>query len=564
MKNAIIVFGTPEIPTALALYSQIDDAEIWVFDPHLLDNLSAAGEINCRYVHCDLGIDIQSYHKTFEIQALSIQKRIELEFEQSVPEAVGCHWQYHNIFYQLLTINSHILLCDKLLQLPHDVKFHILINDVPLKYYLPSFWPAILLLERLNSLHIPFTAYSYNRRDDSPEYIPTGDNFSSSSGPYQAFTYLPTSYSDYLFFEEEINAAGAKVLNFPSMNWNIPFQTFLTVGFCPVDEVFATLPLALQEAISKTTASVSIILAQLFLTYVRTEEYVIRQANYLAKQYEAQMIFYVSLDREFSSSPPKKLIMSNHEAGFQGPLTSFARKYNVPVVLLPHSKIFNFPVTSSYANTIALTHPLQGGAIVNLYGKSIDTHLISFPERQSNLTRPVASLKKVGIILNKFSCDGYTAIDSVGYAQGLKKLLSWCESYGIHCKPRLRPGHTSIIWSAAEIGFDASELAMNAQGSISDFAQDCEMCLMYDCPTSGAIELLGMAMPTINTVFRPLCSSESSITSSKIIPRESVEETLKRLDFYRLNPNELFMFRNRQFALYTASFGDSRPLRMFL
>lgn len=564
MNNIIIVSVKPDIPIALNLYSQISDAEIWVFDPNFLDDLDAAGMHYGKFIDCIHGIDLVNYSKNAERQTILIEKEIGLELEKLIPETEDCHWQYFNLFHQLFAINSFSTLWDKLLMERQSAKFHILIHDTPAQYYSPSFWPSLLLLERLNALNIDFSAYSYNRSDSTTQLIPTGNNFSADSGRHHAFVHLPTSIYDAKFFEEEINSATSSVLNFQSMHWDVPFSSLRTVSLCASDEALAQLPLATQQSIADTTVTINDILLKTFGTHIRTEAYIVRQANFLAKQYEAQMIFYFSLIKVFSSFPPRKIILSNHDAGLLGPFTSFAKKYNVPIVLLPHAKIFNWSIANSHSNATVLTHPLQGGLVTDLRGKRIVSHSVSYPESQSNSSAPVNSLKTVGVVLNSFSGDGYVLLDTAEYSQGLKKILSWCKKHDIQCRPRVKPAGKCMSWLIDAIGFDRSELIMNAQSVIADFSQDCDICLMYDCPTSGAIEMLRNSVPTINTIFRALCPQEAAIVNTQIVPRETIEETLQRLEFYRTNPNELFIFRNKQFAQYVASFGESLPLRMFI
>lgn len=569
MKDVIVVLDKLEIPLAANLQPAVPDAEIWVFDPNLIDSLSWAGASNYRFIECEPDIDLVQHTKSIEHQTISTEERIDSVLGQSFPEALGCHWQYLNLYHQLNTINIFALLWKKLLSISGNVKFHILIHDVPARYSAPSYWPSILLLERLNGLQMPFSAYSYNRLDDANQLIPAGEHFASGSERFKAFIHLPTCFYDSKYYEQEINAVSANFLNFGSMDygpliWSVPLPSLRTVGLCSAEEVLKQLPASQTDAISQTTANICSVLSEIYSSFVRTQEYADRQANYLAKQYESQMIFYCRLVSEFSALPPLKLVLSNHDAGFHGPLTSFARKLGIPVVLLPHSKIFNWPVTTSYPNTIALTHPLQEETIRTVDGAPVASHLIAFPESQSNSCQPPQSLSRIGLIINDLSGGGYTLVRTDEYSEGLRTILAWCQSRNIHCKPRVRPGGTCFSWLINSVGFDNSELAIYSLGSIADFAKDCDICVMYDCPTSGAIDLLKRSIPIIHTVFRPLCSRESGISNTKIIPQEFIEDTLTRLECYRTNPQELFVFRTRQFALYAASFRDSKPLRMFL
>jgi hypothetical protein len=562
MKNVIVVFEKQDIPQALYLLAQNADAEIWVFDPHLIDDLKLAGVGNCQFI--PVVFDLEHLSLINEAKTIAIEKRIEFELEQAIPEAIGCHWQYLNLFYQVVTIHSYSILFEKLLLNLSDIKFHILIRDVPAQFYALSFWPSMLLLERLNTLQRPFAAYSYGRFDEVNQLIPAGENFSTKEGPYQAFVHLPTCIYDGPYFAEEINAVLTKALNFQSMNWDVPFPSLHTVGLCLASVALARLPAPEQAAVTRTTAAIQEILADFFNSHLKTEGFAIRQAAYLAKQVEAQMIFYYSLVQEFAVQPPQKMILSNHDSGHHGPLTSFARKFNIPVILLPHAKVFNWPVNFAYSNTVALTHPVQGGVIKDFNGKRVTTRLVSFPERHVNNATPVSALKSIGLVLNKFSNDGFNLIDTQVYCRGLRNILAWCKDHDIACKTRVKPAGTCITWLVEEVGFDRADLEDNARGTIADFATGCDICLMYDCPTSGAIDLMRNSIPTVNTVSRFLDPTEAAIVDASLVPRESVAETLQRLNAYRNNPSELFIFRTRQFACYAGSFAESLPLRALL
>lgn len=564
MRNVIIVFDIPDIAMAANLRSQLGDAEIWVFDPNYLDDLRLAGIYDGKFIDCKHGLDIASHVKEAELQAISIEQEVGFELGKLIPDTTEFHWQHLNLYHQLLAINSFVVLWDKLLLSQQDVKFNVLIHDIPGQYYAPSFWPAVLLLERLNAMNIPFSAYNYNSSDNTTQLIPAGGNFDGNLDRYHAFVNLPTCIYDAPFYEEEINAAAENVLNFQSMHWNVNFSTLRSVGLCSVEEALGKLSSVDQLAINECTASITHILTKVFSRYILTQDYVIRQAGFLAKQYQAQIVFYFSLVKEFSSAPPRKVILSNHDAGLNGPFTSFAAKYNIPIIFLPHAKVFNWPITSSYSNITALTHPMQGGLVTNLEGKRVATHAITFPEVQCNSFSPVTSLKSVGLILNNFSSDGYTLTDLTEYSEGVKKIIAWCNRYGIKCRPRVKPSGTCINWLIEAVGLDGAELIMNAQSVISDFTKECDICLMFDCPTSGASEMLRNSIPVVNTIFLPLSPDKKTIVNDNIVPRESVGDTLQRLDFYRVNPHELFVFRTRQFAKYVASFGESLPLRMFI
>lgn len=569
MEEIIIVLSKADIQPAVQVYEKLEKGVVWVFDPNLLDSVFMAGLANSKFIDRNLDLHIDAHVKRAQNEAEAFEHKLDAAIVKNFPAIVGMHWQFLNFVQQLFLLNSFTTLWNNLLESHSDTKFHIFIQDVPARFSAPSFWPALLLLERLNANNIPFEAYAYNHLSNFTQLIPVGGEFLNSTTPAEAFVHLPTCFYDARYFESEINTRYNRVLNFASMDnaplvWNIPFPSFPTAELLPVDEVILNLPTEQQHCIAETTEALKIILVQIYLGYARTESYVIRQAEYTTNQYKAQIVFYLLLNKNHTAIAPQKLIISNHDAGFHGPLVSYASLHAIPIVILPHSKVFNFPLSIPISNAIALTHPLQEARIEDVNGHDFTTHLVSYPERRTIESKPKHILKTIGLILNDISAGGNVWINTKEYLLGLKKIISWCSENNVVVKVRVRPGGASLSWLLKELNIPPAELISHASGAIADFGLQCDICVMYDCPTSGMIDLLRNAIPVTNAVYRPLSQWELGISNVKIIPTESVEQLLRRLTEYRNSEDQLFLFRTQQFSQYTSAFDKSLPLRMLL
>jgi hypothetical protein len=320
----------------------------------------------------------------------------------------------------------------------------------------------------------------------------------------------------------------------------------------------------LAQSVEYATEAIETRLTNYFLGYIRTEMYARRQAVHMAKQYRAQMIFFHFLEHKFSARLPRKIILSNHDAGLHGPFLSFAKKHAIPVLMLPHAKIFNFPIPSSHPNIVALTHPIQGGTISTVEGKSINTSTINFPESLTQSVRAPKALGQVGLILNKFSADGITLVDTPNYLTGIRSIIDWCVQHSIPLKIRVKPGGTCIYWLANELNLKVEDLFSSIQITIADFGHECDICLMYDAPTSGAISFLQNSIPVLSTVTRYLCTEEANIIDTEVVQQASLAGTLEWLERIRRDHVSLALFRTQQFGRYAGRFGQSAPLRMFL
>ncbi len=563
MKNIIIVFERPDINPALTLQSKLDNSDVWVFDPHLIDDLVAAGVQRYKYIECELGVNMPLFVGNGRTAALSIEHAVETDLQIAVPDAVDCYWQHLNWHFIQSTLQGYTRLWDRFLETSFDeTHFHILVQDAPATYYTPSFLPAVMLMERMSARRIEFSGYAHSSVENIPRLIPAQLN--NHPGNFDYFTHLPTCIYDSNYYAAEIAAMSQKVLNFESQNWNVSFPVFENAGLRNDTAVLNELAPLLAQSIELATEAIETRLTNYFLAHVRTEMYARRQAAHMAKQYRAEMIFFHFLEHAFSTCLPRKIILSNHDAGLHGPFLSFAKKHAVPVLMLPHAKIFNFPIPSSYPNIVALTHPIQGGAISTVEGKRVNASTISFPESLSQSASPPKPLNQVGLLLNKFSGDGMTLVDTQNYLTGIRAIIDWCAQHSVSLKIRVKPGGTCIHWLANELDLKLEDLFASVQVTIVNFAHECDICIMYDAPTSGAISFLQNSIPILSTVIRYLCAEEANIISTEIVQRASVAETLEWLERFKRDSASLALFRTQQFGRYAGHFSQSIPLRMFL
>ena len=100
--------------------------------------------------------------------------------------------------------------------------------------------------------------------------------------------------------------------------------------------------------------------------------------------------------------------------------------------------------------------------------------------------------------------------------------------------------------------------------TLEQHIDSCDLCLMYDSPTTASINFLKQSIPVLNIVDEPFTTEEKMITNANLIPQESVEEILVRLDRFKSDPVNFFSFRNTQFHDYIQLFQNAKPLRTFL
>jgi hypothetical protein len=133
MKNIIIVFERPDISSALTLQSRLDNSDAWVFDPHLIDDLAAAGVQRYKYIECELGINVPRFVRNGRTEALSIEHAVETDLQMAVPDAIDCYWQHLNWHFLQSTLQGYTRLWERFLETAYnETHFHVFDHYYPI------------------------------------------------------------------------------------------------------------------------------------------------------------------------------------------------------------------------------------------------------------------------------------------------------------------------------------------------------------------------------------------------------------------------------------------------
>ena len=250
--------------------------------------------------------------------------------------------------------------------------------------------------------------------------------------------------------------------------------------------------------------------------------------------------------------------------GVHGALQSFARRFGVRTVLLPHAKIFNDVIPSRGHDMLCLTHPLQGGGVQDLDGAHMPMAVLDFEEAWQLDARPPRPLKVLGLVLNSVSMNSLPVVDMSTYLAGIKRLRAWCAAHDVVCRIRCRPNGSALSLMCAALGLDLAELVADQDGQITDFGDRCDLVLGYDVPTSGAYQLLRRGTPMVQALCRRLAPQEWRIVDPQTVPQLNLDDSLQRLDEFHADPLALWQFGRQQTARYLNASAQARPLRAWL
>jgi len=563
VENVIVIVNSADIPAAESIAAGLSDYKIYFFDPTLSDKILESKLAHASLVAWQNCPEYPELTKWAHSTAFELERELDAAAQKIVPEVSLLSWQHLSLYYFLLSVRWYEGLWREALLHTADTKFFVIVCDNPAYYYLPSFIPAMLLLRNLMSNGAEFSAFTCGGRADDTDVVPDLAGVNPESDIADILVHIPTTFYDRNYFSAELQASGKRVIALQSKYWHASIDASTQVGLSSVERQVAGLPESCREKITAFASCLEGKLDTLLARYLALPAYRSRQCRHLANVYKSQLVTYYLLEEYFRQRAPAKILLSEHDAGFHGPIFSFADRHHIPVLIVPHSKVCA-DIEFDGRNAVSLTHPIQGECISDRNGKRVLNFNLAFPEKFAGSTLFPERITRVGLILNGLTLNGILITRYAAYMEGIRQISEWCAKNGVELSIRCRPGMTMYhdLEQATGIGRDALEDALRVP--MAQFAESCDLHLMYDTPTTGALHFLQNSIPILNPVPDDLSWSEACIANAKVVPRGSVTATLNTLDSFLSDTTNYFLFRNVQFKEYVSLFTGAYPLRHFL
>ena len=563
MENAIVILFSNDISAAVEVAKTLENYKTYVFDPTLVDRVMASELSNMELVAWDDCIEYSEIINWSHSTAFEIERALDLSIRDLVPDVSLYSWQHHSLYYFFASYRWFTGQWSDVLSNIKDTRFYVFMYDNPAHSVFPSFIPALMLMEKLITDSIEFSAYTYGKIQDDTDFVPNLCSTEYSPPPLPILTHLPTCLYDHAYFGDELKASGRPIINIRSKFWDVPIDASETVNLIDIKNLDDERSNQFMGIVDIFFGQISEQLNLLLEPFIVSQLFRYRQSQHFARIYRAQLVTYYLLENYFKSNRPFKALLSEHDTGFHGPILSFTAHHNIPVLFVPHSKgIVSIEFHGS--NSIALTHPIQAQSILDRDGKRVLNFNLTYPENFVASTKFPERIKKVGLLLNGFSLNGVYATKYKPYIDGIKKISQWCKQNDIELSIRCRPGLSLMTILINEVGLELSELSNALSVSILEFAKSNDLCLMYDTPTTAVLEFLRNSIPILNPIPEDISWGEANIANPRIVPRGSVESILNILDDLVLDSINFHMFRTTQFRDYLNLFNGSYPLRHFL
>lgn len=564
MEDILIITNSQDIPIAEIIANDLAGYKVYYFDPSLADQIEKTTLRNAELIIWDACPDFSTLLQSARTQAFAFERELDQSLRAILPECSIMSWQHLNLYYFFMAYHWYSCLWRDVPGKLGEGKPYVFISDNPANYYWPSFMPTLLLLQQLKTFGIPFSAVTYGKRPDDSDLVMNLCDGNPNAERYDLLTHLPTCFKDIDYLNAELHASGKTNINILPKYWGVALNATKNVNL---------IRLADQPTLGACVPKFDTIASQLndkletLLTpYIATPDFRTRQVRHLSNLYQSQLVSLHLLKRYFQQHKPAKMLLSDYDAGFHGPLISFAESHDIPVFLTPHAKISNH-YNFNYSNITSLTHPIQSVPPVNASGKLLLHYRLCYPESFSCNSAITPPLRKIGLLLNGLSLNGVIDTAVTPYIDGVKRINQWCKQHGVELSIRCRPGEGLTKLLAEATGMERAVLYAWMDCPLQTFMQDIDLCLMYDNPTSGMIEFLRTGLPILNPIPAPPSNIKLPGTTgadNQVVPRANVKDTLEMLDSFIVDINRLHLFRTNQFADYVSLFKQTYPLRRLL
>ncbi|MEN9864809.1 MAG: hypothetical protein RL748_399, partial [Pseudomonadota bacterium] len=495
--------------------------------------------------------------------AFEMETELEQVVHQIVPRVSVYSWQHLNLYYFMMAAKWYRIMWQALGHHFNGAKLHIFVCDNPLSYYFNSFVPSTALIHYCSQNGIELMAYPYGEKAPNTQLVPDLRGVRPPNDNEEILAHMPTCMYDIHYFNRETQASGKTILNLESKYFNMPVAHHQHLTIAPMAELLHTVPEAWRAALPELRQQLLHTLEKLLAPHLPINYYRIRQAEHIADIYVAQMLSLGLLNQYFGAKKPAKLLLSDHDCDFHGPLIAFAEQHHLPVLYVPHSKTTS-DIFFRYKNITCYSHPIQGDVILSPDGRSVPNPKLNFPETFRFTNTMPGPVKKVAILLQVISLNGIYVTRYGAYMDGVKRMVAWCRKMGLEFSIRCKPSYSLIKLLSEETGVDGVALVEAANLPMATYAESSDLCLMYDAPTSAELEFLTRGIPVLNPIPKPLVNIESMVCNPNVITPNVMDEVLRQATLLVQDPVALEAFRRKQTLAYVNLFQNAQPLRVFL
>lgn len=487
--DAVLVLHKSDL-ARLAEKPQLAQGQRLLFvDPGLLDEAAVRGFRNCDFRRLPSDPDFQARAAT---EAMTLATLVDLRLTETRKSlwrgpgpAPSLHGWDVGLFFLALQraavarqIGAHIES-----GFP-ERRIGVLRSTVPQQMYFDSFISTDMVAQDPTRFAV-IDSYDQARwhRADAYDHV-----FSSAAvrsamagGRVTAVTHVPTCFYDRAWMAEEVSRAHSFTLDLASPFWDVPLHRGAGL-LQPMADAAPAHAAAAQAYRERAARVLEDCLAHLLPQPLARQQ----QLQAWAQRCHWQAVNALSLREALAGSRPH-FLLSDQDAGLNGPLFTVADALGSSITVVPHSGHPSMLLPHA-RRVVAVERAGYGCQPRSVLGQSVAVRPVRFAQRVSR--RDHSHVSTVCLLLNSMQTEGLSHVDAHALAAFYNPLATLCEDAGVELILRPKPGAPALSVLSSALGVPAARLVQHTTQPLDQLAEATQLCIAYGEPTTGVAPFL--------------------------------------------------------------------------
>lgn len=297
-----------------------------------------------------------------------------------------------------------------------------------------------------------------------------------------AVAHLPATYRHIAECLPQIKDRFPRIIDLPSVFWDVPVSRDGDMPPFHADLYSKLIP---EKCKIYRERALSIIEEHLN-GFMSNRRGLSLQAALFADRALMQSVNFFTLRDALKGSKPH-FLLTDHDAGNNGPLFSVAQCLGSKITVIPHSSYVTGVIPHAEQVEVIERNGFKTPVRTAL-GEYIPTRGVRFGREVKKRSR--MRIKTVCLLLNGIVSNGLFHLDFVGVTKFFAALNEICTRNEIRLVIRLKPSASGLGLISGALGVESSFLEEMLKPSIEEVAESADLCVSFGQPTSAMINFL--------------------------------------------------------------------------
>ncbi len=489
LVDGLLVLQKSDLARLAEVPGLAESHKLLFVDPGLLDEAAVRGFQRCEFRRLPMDPDFQAKAAT-EAMALATLVDLRLTAERqrlwlgSGPAPSLHGWDVGLFFLALQRAAVARQLGAAVAATFPERRLGVLRPTVPQQMYFDSFVAPDLVAQDPTRFAV-IDSYEQARwhRPDAYDTVVDGAAVAAvmAGGRVSAVTHVPTCFYDRAWLAAEVSRAHNFTLDLPSPFWDVPLHRGQ-----PLLMPLSAAPAADLDRAQQYQSSARQVLQDSLAPMLPQAHGRRLQLQAWAQRCHWQALAFQQLHRGLAGTQPQ-FLLSDQDAGLNGPLFSVADALGAPLTVVPHSGHASMLLPHA-RNVTAVERAGYGCRPRTVLGQNVAVRAVRFAPPVA--LRNHQAVDTVCLLLNSMQTEGLSHVDAHALAAFYKPLAALCEAAGVELMLRPKPGAPALSVLCSALGVQPARLIQHVTQPLDQLAERTQLCIAYGEPTTGVAPFL--------------------------------------------------------------------------